>query len=253
MPGNISKVTKLFQKKDFVTDQSPNIAVLFFSRSAPAEAACKQFIQPGRHTQNANIAQSLISHTLRQIKQARLPYFHIDEQHQIGSNFGERFSHAFNTLFDRGYDYVISVGNDIPQMQAHHIREAANKLRSGKKIVLGPDTDGGTWLMGYSREAFSADRFRQLPWNTDRLLDAILKKQCGGEIELLQTLSDIDDPQALATFAQRRYSDQVLLRLIQKLLAILSGAFYTQLSTPFVSLQTPSFRPHLLRGPPLCD
>lgn len=235
-------------------NQYNNIAILFFSRSAKAEAKQKQFSRKNDLTRNTQLASSLISHSFNQIKKTDLPYFHIDETRQIGTSFGERFANAFQYIFDRGFDYVISVGNDIPQLRAHHIRQAAQKLRSGDAdMVFGPDADGGTWLMGYSKEKFNANRFRQLPWNSDCLLDTILEQSGNiATIALLETLFDIDDPGTLQVFTESRFSDQTLLKLIRKLLAILSGAFYKQTFTQFASFQTSSFRLHLLRGPPLC-
>ena len=225
-------------------------AILFFSRSGPGEAKHKQFVSDSR--KNSRVAHSLITHSYQRAKQADLPVFHIDEQQQQGATFGERFTHAFQQVFERGYDYVISVGNDIPQMQTHHIKKAAQQLSSGQAdVVLGPDADGGTWLMGYSRKAFSADGFRRLPWNTDRLLATILDQRNNIKIHQLERLSDIDDGRAFQQFLRDKWISVSLTALIRRLRTIL-GAFTPHPST--VSLffsQFFSHRANLLRAPPI--
>ncbi|MDZ7682817.1 MAG: DUF2064 domain-containing protein [Fodinibius sp.] len=179
-----------------------NTAILFFSRSAHAESGYKQFVTDRQ--KNSCIAHSLIRHTLRQAEQTGLPVFHIDEQQQQGTTFGARFTNAFAQIFARGYDYVISIGNDIPELQSHHITKAARQLTSGQTdAVLGPDADGGTWLMGYSRAAFSADTFRKLPWQSSRLLDTIIEQRSDIAIHQLELLADIDNAREFNALFER--------------------------------------------------
>lgn len=233
-------------------NQSNNIAVLFFSRSAKAEARHKQFLRHQNTPQNTQIANTLISHTYRQIQKSGLPCYHIDETQQVGHSFGERFAHAFQQVFDDGFDYVISVGNDIPQLRAHHIKHAAEQLQSGNaEMVLGPDADGGTWLMGYSKQIFDIEQFLNLPWNTDRLLEVILEQSSGTSTKLLETFSDIDDPRALQIFAQSRYNDNSLLKLARELQSILSICFCHSAANRQAVIRFPFLRIHSLRAPPL--
>jgi len=234
-----------------VNNQSREIAILFFSRSAAAEAAQKQFVSSS--SADEKIADSLIRHTCRQIKGTGFPFFWIDEHQQVGNTFGKRFAHAFQQLFDRGYDYVISVGNDNPLLKTKHILKAASQLHSGDAdMVLGPDNDGGTWLMGYSRKAFTTADFGQLPWNTDRLLNVILDRQEGQlNISLLETLSDIDSARALKIFSQSRFADQTLLRLIGQLCSLLGSPCEYENNDSFLMPGIPMFRANLLRAPPL--
>jgi hypothetical protein len=236
-----------------VNNQSREIAILFFSRSAAAEAAQKQFVSYNYSSDDEKIADSLIRHTCRQIKSTGFPFFWIDEHQQVGDTFGKRFAHAFRQLFDRGYDYVISVGNDSPLLKTQHILEAAGQLRSGDAdIVLGPDNDGGTWLMGYSRKAFTTTDFRELPWNTNRLLKTILDRQASQlNIALLETLSDIDGAEALKIFSKSKFADQTLLRLIRRLCSLLVSAFVHENNESLLFPGVPTFRANLLRAPPL--
>lgn len=231
--------------------QSNNIAILFFSRSAQAEAKNKRYLWDRNIKQNTQIASSLITHTVSQINKTDLPCYHIDEQQQVGQNFGERFANAFERIFEKGFDYVISVGNDIPKLKAQHIVRAATQLQSGSaEIVLGPDTDGGTWLMGYSRDAFAKRRFQRLPWNTDQLLDTILEKEDSSSIHLLEKLSDIDCPKELKAFFRQSSLEVHLQTLISQLRSIVAGTVQHFVSTTIllISLRANPF--NRLRAPP---
>lgn len=232
--------------------QSQKTAVLFFTRSAEAEADYKQFALNGQKAQSVQIATSLIEHIQTQISDTDLPCFRINEQNQIGHSFGERFTNAFRSVFDEGFDRVIAVGNDTPLLESKHITEAAQRLSSGNaNIILGPSTDGGTWLMGYNREAFDANEFQQLPWKTSHLLETILEKFGNvNDIGLLETFSDIDDPQSLKAFSQTVHARLSILHLIKRIGSILSTVLCAPRVQKLFLIPTPVFRNVLLRAPP---
>lgn len=228
-----------------------NTAILFFARSAKAEADHKRFTRDGRH-KDIQIADSFIEHVQHQISDANLPCFRFDETKQVGDSFGERITNAFRSVFNKGYDHVIAVGNDTPLLETRHISDAVQRLESSTTdIVLGPDKDGGTWLMGYSKTAFESTHFQQLPWKTPHLLQAILQYSAGSKnIDLLETLSDIDDADALRAFSQTSHLDISILQLIQRIGSILSAVVKPVMNKPTSIGPVFFFRNNLLRAPP---
>lgn len=54
---------------------------------------------------------------------------------------------AFSELFDKGYNRVICIGTDIPQLNSDHILRSFQAL-TDHDGVLGPDNDGGIYLYG---------------------------------------------------------------------------------------------------------
>lgn len=199
-------------------------AILFFSRSAREESSCKRFVSGKRR--NAHIAQSLIGHTRKQLRQTDLPVYEINEGQQQGGSFGERLANAFSEIFNKGYRYVIAVGNDTPELRSSHITEAKYILTEGKaQIVLGPSSDGGTWLMGYSRKAFDQHSFRQLPWNSPNLLQAVVKRAGGeGAISLLESFADIDSHNDLIHFLRQPTNrSKTLQKLVRFIFSILGS------------------------------
>ena len=143
---------------------------------------------------NVELFQALTSHTIKTVKKSGLPFFHISEKEQYGNAFGERFSNAIQTIYDKGYENIITIGNDSPQLKANHLIEANNQLKLGK-TVLGPAHDGGFYLMGLHRSNFNAELFVRLPWQRFGLFNKIsqLFKSLGSDLYQLQVLHDIDN------------------------------------------------------------
>ncbi len=229
-----------------------NLAILFFSRSAEAEGTHKSFTRDSEQ-KNRQLAHSLIKHTRDQIHRSGFPFFEIDETLQTGTSFGERIENAFKSIFDKGFNYVIAVGNDTPQLSHTHLKKAADRLLSeDSDIVLGPAKDGGTWLMGYSLEAFNHHSLHQLPWESPLLLSAILEVW-GDEFLIcqLEYFSDIDNYVSLKSFIKKNKSVTFLLKLIRLIRGILASIYYKSNRVFTKALSYNLYSTPLLRAPPL--
>ena len=174
-----------------------NTAILIFALSSQEELKRKK-INNGRDLFNA-----LSEHSLKIVAKTRLPYFHYTEKEQEGDSFGERFTNAIQSVFNRGYKQIITIGNDSPQLKAYHLLKTAHLL-SENKVVLGPSTDGGFYLMGLHRENFNAKRFKDLPWQTPGLAHQLKKEFSTAKNDVLQLdrLFDIDNSQDLYSLAK---------------------------------------------------
>lgn len=162
-------------------------AVLVFANSSLEEMRHKT-IKNGEVLFN-----SLTRRTLKEVEKSTLPYFHITEEHQKGTTFGERFTNAIKSVFDQGFEKVITVGNDTPHLQSGHIQAAAEALIEGR-TVLGPSLDGGFYLMGIHQANFDADDFIHLPWQNRSLLRTLIEKLEVNECSIfkLPVFEDID-------------------------------------------------------------
>ena len=69
---------------------------------------------------------------------------------QEGNDLGERMQHAFKQSFDSGYERVIGVGSDLPDLNAEIMTEALNKLKN-HDTVFGPSEDGGYYIIGMNK------------------------------------------------------------------------------------------------------
>lgn len=173
-------------------------ALLVFNRSPEDESRYKSITNGCSYGLNYRALKALSNHTLQIAGQSGIPVHQIDEKHQVGRTFGERFTNAFQQLFNAGYKRVIAVGNDHPGLSLSHIQKALEALNSHYH-VLGPATDGGFYLMGLHYEAFKGLAFRNLPWQRSYLQRAYFEKctALNHSTFKLEPLQDIDTPHDL--------------------------------------------------------
>ncbi len=145
-------------------------AILFFSRSAKSEVAHKKWSPLQSKRQNAVVATHLINNTLAVLASSGLPVYHYHEEIQIGSTFGERLANAMQDLFAKGFESIITVGNDCLDIRDIHWKDIAEKLTQGVP-VLGPSFRRGAYLIGMHRDQFDYQKFSQLSWQTGNLQD----------------------------------------------------------------------------------
>ena len=145
--------------------------------------------------------EKLQENTKRIVSETGLETIWIFDDLKEGKTFGERYAKAFSDLFQQGYDQIISVGNDIPGLEASHILEAKTQLQNSQTI-LGPAEDGGNYLIALSKSSFEEETFCQLPWNSNKLHQAIksLFQANEGSVFQLEYLIDIDDFDSLTRF-----------------------------------------------------
>ncbi len=108
---------------------------------------------------------------------------------QRGDDLGDRILCALHDAADA--ERTVVLGTDAPLVTPSMIDEAFAALDAAD-VVLGPATDGGYWLIGFS--AVLPELFRDMPWSTDRVLD-VTQERCaalGLRVATVATLSDID-------------------------------------------------------------
>jgi len=190
-------------------------AVLIFANSSQGERKFKSFAKGDAFVEELN------ENILQTVKKSKLPYYLFTEKEQVGKSFGERFSNAIKVVFEKGFDSVITVGNDTPQLRKHHILQAANEIDKNK-CVVGPSIDGGFYLMGLSKKQFSEISFLDLPWQTKSLEKTISLQFAATQTEVikLDTLLDVDSTSDLkALFKLSQFISKKLLSILSSLLS----------------------------------
>jgi rSAM/selenodomain-associated transferase 2/rSAM/selenodomain-associated transferase 1 len=116
---------------------------------------------------------------------------------QAGGDLGERELAAFQTAFREGSQKTLIIGTDILGLTVPVIEEALRQL-GPHDLVLGPAIDGGYYLIGLKQP--HADLFTEIPWGTDKVLNATLEAadRLGLPTALLQPLADVDRPEDLS-------------------------------------------------------
>jgi rSAM/selenodomain-associated transferase 1 len=117
---------------------------------------------------------------------------------QRGEHLGERLFHAAVDLLAAGFASVCLVNSDSPTLPTSLLGEAAQALQApGDRVVLGPASDGGYYLIGLKR----AHRrlFEEISWSTPSVLAQTLERarELSLEVRLLPEWYDVDDQQSL--------------------------------------------------------
>ncbi len=108
---------------------------------------------------------------------------------QEGSDLGVRMHNAFQQAFSTGYEKVIIIGSDLPELTSEHINKAFEKLNSND-VVMGPAEDGGYYLLGMKK--LHANIFQHKDWGTSTVRKDTLNDLQNESVFLLETLNDVD-------------------------------------------------------------
>jgi hypothetical protein len=110
---------------------------------------------------------------------------------QEGNDLGEKMQHAFQEGFNQGYDNIILIGSDLPNISKEIIDSGFESL-ANNDVVFGPAEDGGYYLIGMSH--MNTSIFEDKPWSQSALLEVTLSQLTKQEksVGLIQTLNDID-------------------------------------------------------------
>jgi len=118
---------------------------------------------------------------------------------QRGDTLGERERSVFADLFRRGAKRVVLIGSDVPLLTAALLEDAFDALEAQpQRVVLGPASDGGYYLLGLSAPTVP-DLFTGVRWSTRYTLMDTLRR-CEFEerrVEFLPLLDDVDTPDDL--------------------------------------------------------
>ena len=127
--------------------------------------------------------------------------------HQIGMNLGERLKNGFLTMFKKQYQHVIALASDSPDLPVEILREAVSSLRT-HKVVIGPATDGGYYLIGFSHDLFIPSVFENMSWSTKTVFRETLSRieSVTKNVHLLPEWTDIDTKTNLREFYEKYLS-----------------------------------------------
>lgn len=115
---------------------------------------------------------------------------------QEGDDLGVRMKKAFAQAFDEGFEKVVIIGSDCPDVTPEILQQAFSYLDE-KPVVIGPAHDGGYYLLGM--RYFIPSLFLDKSWSTKRVYTQTIEtlKQLNVKFEVLPKLNDIDTEEDL--------------------------------------------------------
>jgi hypothetical protein len=126
------------------------------------------------------------------LQQARtwLP-FAIDFGFQSGEGLGEKLKDSFDRQFEAGWEAVIALGSDSPQLTPSDILANLSLLRDNK-MVVGPAEDGGYYAIGLRQRP--GNLFDPVRWSCAHTLEDTRKggEKNGWQVSLGPSSYDID-------------------------------------------------------------
>lgn len=120
-----------------------------------------------------------------------------------GTGFGDHLHDAAEDLLALGHAAVCLVNSDSPTLRTAFLLEAAARLRRpGDRVVLGPATDGGYYLIGVTRAW--RELFDGVDWGTERVFAQTIARAgaAGLPVERLPAWYDVDELASLRLLAR---------------------------------------------------
>ena len=118
---------------------------------------------------------------------------------QVDAEFGNVLHGAMRDLLAAGHDCVVLVNGDSPTLPPALLASAIDALRlDGDRMVLGPASDGGYYLIGLKRP--HRRLFEEIAWGTEVVAAQTLERarQIGLESIMLPEWYDVDDAETLS-------------------------------------------------------
>jgi glycosyltransferase A (GT-A) superfamily protein (DUF2064 family) len=150
------------------------IALLVFVRDAKEEARVKPIFK-GDDLRNKQLYTYLNKRIISVADKSNLDYFVVSTKDQVGVEFADRFKNAFKSVFELGYDAVISVGNDSPQLNVQTIKEVQDCF-SNHDVVIGRTNNKGAYTVGLTKYAFSKCDFDAVNWSSNNVVLSIKQR-----------------------------------------------------------------------------
>lgn len=128
---------------------------------------------------------------------------------QHGSDLGERMAHALCSTFEKGFERVVLIGTDIPDIPVDYLHDAF-KVLDENDAVIGPSQDGGYVLIGFNRKGFSQVVFKGIVWSTATVCEKTLEIMDLNRISFhkLPLWYDVDTGEDFNALIQRLESGQ---------------------------------------------
>lgn len=221
-------------------------AILFFSRLPHEEVLCKNIARNNKDS--FAVWKHLYNKTVAAATKTNLPVIFCSEVAQQGKNFAEKITNSISSAFKNGYENLIVIGSDTPNLSSAHLNFAKNELLNGRQIVTGKDMRGGIYLLALNKSAFNENAFLKFSWQTNILFEEINCYAKGFKFSTLSAvLYDINTKADALKSISLFYTANTLRLLLLNISVLLQPQL--QKIIKFIKYSV-LVQPNILRGPP---
>ncbi|MBC7417168.1 MAG: DUF2064 domain-containing protein, partial [Pedobacter sp.] len=181
-----------------------NTCILYFTTGKTVE---KSFSFKKR--KSLGLQRVLFERTLNEIKKSKLAY-QINDGTAFGADIFERLNGSIAQIFASGFQQVILLGDDTPELSAVHIKQAAKHLENGK-VSIGPSNDGGVYLIAFSNADFNRGILHNLTWHGTSFCGELIQNLKRAEInfEVSKELEDLDRAIDLTVYLSKHLKNRL--------------------------------------------
>ena len=123
---------------------------------------------------------------------------------QAGEDLGKRMRNAFLHALSKDYKRVVIIGSDIPDLPPVLIERGLESLNDNDAVV-GPSSDGGYYLIGFSNEGFLEEAFEDILWSSEDVCRVTIEKlqKHKRKLYVLEQWHDVDTLEDLKSLILR--------------------------------------------------
>ena len=127
---------------------------------------------------------------------------------QAGDSFGARLGGAFERVLALGFEQIVLVGTDSPELEVGDLT-CAFQLLEKHDVVLGPAADGGYYLIAL--KTFHPGLFEGISWSTSAVFEQSVAKarSLGLSVGTTACRGDVDYVEDLIMLRQRRMNPEM--------------------------------------------
>jgi len=127
---------------------------------------------------------------------------------QKGENLGQRMKSCFEFAFNQGFEKVIVIGSDSPDLPQNIFENAFISLNENDSVI-GPTYDGGYYLLGFKKNSYSPIVFEEINWSTKTVFNETMNKLNSKKLKtkVLSYWRDIDTLDDLKNY-YNKYKDK---------------------------------------------
>ncbi len=111
---------------------------------------------------------------------------------QHGETLGDKMQHAFELVFNKGYQHCVIIGSDCPGLDTKIVKKAFAFLALND-VAIGPAEDGGYYLLGMKKLIPAI--FSEKDWSTAAVYQQTIKDLQNLQLsyKVLPVLNDVDE------------------------------------------------------------